>query len=206
MKAFVLTSCLCVLMAGKTIQTPALPPIDLEAQDYAIYSVVLNECFAKEKVQHIVIGDQTMMEFPPIMMGMTQFGGSMKKIHETASKETFEDYSEKNKAPVLLRERFSTGAPVVLISASERDRIFQIKDEGKKKTANPDGMKELQKLYPGSYGFTNLSRIGFSKDSTQALVYVGNICGGLCGSGRLFFLVKESGNWKIKLSATTWVS
>ena len=65
MKAFVLTSCLCVLMAGKTIQTPALPPIDLEAQDYAIYSVVLNECFAKEKVQHIVIGDQTMMEFPP---------------------------------------------------------------------------------------------------------------------------------------------
>jgi hypothetical protein len=206
MKTVAKTLFLYVFSAAYPVQAPTLPAIDSDAEHFRIYSLVLTEYFAKAKVQHIVVGEQTLMEFPPIMMGMTQFGDTMSEIRETAAKETLEDYTEKNRTPVILRGTFATIAPVVLISASERDTIFEIKGDGKKKTANPEGMKELQRLYPGCPGLTNLSRIGFNKSRDQALVYVGNICGGLCGSGQFFFLIKERGSWKIKLSATTWVS
>jgi len=146
------------------------------------------------------------MDFPPILMGMTSFGDSMKEIRETAAKDLLQDYTQKNKISVLLEARFSSRLPVALISEAQRDRIFDIKGEGEKKTANLDGLKELERLYPNSQGFLSLSRIGFNKDSTQALVYVGNVCGGLCGSGQFFFLVKAGNGWKVKLLATTWVS
>jgi hypothetical protein len=206
MKTVAVTLFLYALSVAYAVQAPTLPAIDSDAEHYKIYSLVLTEYFAKAKVQHIVVGEQTLLEFPPIMTAMTQFGDTMKKIRETAAKETLEDYTEKNRTPVILRGMFATIAPVLLISASERDTIFEIKGDGKKKTANPEGMKELQRLYPGSPGLSNLSRIGFNKSVDEALVYIGNICGGLCGSGRFFFLVKERGSWKIKLSATTWVS
>jgi hypothetical protein len=198
--------CFCALIGTQSAQSPA-PPTDAATSDeYAIYSAVLNESFADGKIHHIVIGDHTMMAFPPIMMGMSGFGDTLKKIRETAAKDTLADYDRKNKTAIPLQNRFSTRVPVVLISESERDEIFEIKGQADKKTANPAGMKELQRRYPNSQGFMNLSRIGLDKNAIQALIYAGNICGGLCGSGQVFFLRKEGGAWKVKLSATTWVS
>ncbi len=40
-----------------------------------------------------------------------------------------------------------------------------------------------------------LSAIGFNPDRTRALVYVGVVCGSLCGSGRYHFLVRKNGRW-----------
>ncbi len=203
---FLTILCFCALIGIQSAQSPTPSTDAVTSDEYAIYSAVLNKAFAGGKVQHIVVGDHTMMDFPPIMMGMSGFGDTMKEIRETAAKDTLKDYGQKNKTAIPLQNRFSTLVPVVLISESERDKIFEIKGQGEKKTANPAGMKELQRLYPNSQGFANLSRIGFDKNASQALVYVGNICGGLCGDGRVFFLVSEGGSWKVKLSAVTWVS
>jgi hypothetical protein len=149
-----------------------------------------------------------MMEFPPLMMGITSFGNNpeLKKIRETASKEMFEEYEKKNQAPVKLENKFSLSVPLVLLSEAERDKIFEIRRTGDKKTANPKGFQELARVYSKPQGFMNPSRIPFNPTKTQALVYVGNLCGGLCGSGEIILLVKDDGTWKIKYSATTWVS
>ena len=147
-----------------------------------------------------------MMTFPPIMAGMTSFGDPLGKIRQKIAKSTLEDYGRKNKSAMALENKFSSRIPVVLISAAERDKIFNIRGAGAHKSANFEGMKELQRLYPKSQGFMNISRIGFNQDNAQALVYIGNICGGLCGSGQFFLLAKEEGRWKIKLSSTAWVS
>jgi hypothetical protein len=45
-------------------------------EDSAIYSEVLRAHYATERIGHLVLGDHAMMEFPPAMVGMTQFGGS----------------------------------------------------------------------------------------------------------------------------------
>jgi len=52
----------------------------------------------------------------------------------------------------------------------------------------------------------SLSRIGFNSSKTQALVYVANVCGGLCGTGEFYLLGKVDGKWKIQNELIVWIS
>ena len=178
----------------------------LEDVDYEVYSQVLQTHFASDR--YLVIGDHTLMEFPPVMMASTGFGGSpqMKKLRADLSNETAHNYDQKNKASIALENRFSVKIPVVLLSASERDNIFSVEGDGASKRAGADGFNELNRLYPGAVAFMHVSRIGFDAKKTQALVYVGFVCGGLCGQGQFFLLVKEGSIWRIRHAATSWVS
>jgi hypothetical protein len=205
-----LASICVVLLTLQTVpvQKPDTPIEELPDEDYAIYSLVLQTHFAKDGVERIVLGDHTLMDFPPIMMGMTQFGGSedAKTIRESAAKETLEDYERRNKSSIALGNKFSLKAPLVLMSAAERDRVFMVTGEGKKRAARPKAMEAFQKLYPKAPGFMHISRIGFNAGRTQAFLYAGYVCGGLCGSGYIFLLTKENGKWKIQHVAMTWIS
>lgn len=184
------------------------PMPELTDDDYAIYSIILKEHFFPPNVEHLIIGDHTMMAFPPIMAGMAGFSDSpeVKRLRRAVAKDTEADYDAKNKVPVALENKFSLSTPVVLLSAADRDKIFDAKGEGDKKTADPKGMENLGRIYSKPQGFMSLSRIGFNKVRSQALVYAGNICGSLCGEGRVFLLVKDGNSWRIKYAATTWVS
>jgi hypothetical protein len=42
-----------------------------------------------------------------------------------------------------------------------------------------------------------VSAVGFNRDRTRALVYVGHHCGSLCGSGGYHLLVKKDGKWQV---------
>jgi hypothetical protein len=176
--------------------------------EYTIYSQAIAKQFVNDRVDRIVVGDHTLMAFPPIMMGMTQFGNSpeVRKLRQAVAKETLQDYEQKNKTSVALEEKFQLKVPIILISAIERDQIFLVADAGKQEIPNPKGLDEFHRLYPKSQGFMTLSRIGFNPNKTQALLYIGNLCGGLCGTGQLFLLVKEGNSWKIQSVATLWVS
>jgi hypothetical protein len=148
------------------------------------------------------------MDLPPIMMGMSRFGNApdMQKLRQATMKETLQDYEQKNKSAVALEEKFELEVPLILISEIERDRIFLVAVDGKKATPNPKGLDEFHRLYPKSQGFMTLSRIGFNPKKSQALLYIGNLCGGLCGSGQFALLAKEGKSWKIQNVATVWVS
>jgi hypothetical protein len=189
-------------------QGPVTPKPEVPDEDYAVYSLVIQTRFVKEGVERIVIADHTLMDLPPVMMGMTQFCGSqgMQRIREAAAKDTVQDYEQKNKSSVPLDKKFSLKVPLALISELERDRIFMTAKEREKKTGNPKGFEEFYRLYPKSPGFMTLSRVGFNPAKTQALLYIGNLCGGLCGSGQFFLLVREGSAWKILYAAMTWVS
>lgn len=208
MKALIWTCLLLVTFQAAPPQKLSTPSNELPDEDYAIYSLVLQTQFVRNGVERIVLGDHTLMAYPPIMMAMTQFGGSedAKKIRESANKETLQDYEQRNKTPVALAPKFTLKVPLVLMSAAERDRVFMLTGEGEKKVASPKGMDAFQKLYPKSPGFMNISRIGFNSDRTQAFLYVGFVCGGLCGEGHIFLLVKDNDVWKIQHAAMTWVS
>jgi hypothetical protein len=47
----------------------------------------------------------------------------------------------------------------------------------------------------GSYGFAEMSAVGFDATKTRALVHLGGHCGGDCGGGRHHFLEKVGGKW-----------
>ena len=208
MKTLTYMTCLLFLGVPLFSQGPAAPKPEVSDDDYAIYSVVIQTQFVKEGVERIVIGDHTSMALPPVMWGMTEFGGSeeMQKIRDTATKETVQDYEQKSKSSVPLEEKFSLKVQYALISEAERDRIFLTAKKGGKKTGDQNAFAEFYRLYPKSPGFMTLSRIAFNPARTQALLYIGNLCGNLCGSGHFFLLVKDGSAWKIRYAAMTWIS
>ena len=188
-------------------QEPATPEPATLDEECAVYSVVIQSRFVEKGIERIVVADHTLMGLPPVMMGMTEFGASqeMKKIRDVAIKDTVEDYEQKNKSSVPLEKKIPLKVPLVFISEDERDRIF-LTSKGGKEIGNPKGFEEFYRRYPKSPGFITLSRVGFNHAKTQALLYIGHLCGGLCGSGQFFLLVKERNSWKIQYAATTWVS
>ena len=50
--------------------------------------------------------------------------------------------------------------------------------------------------------YFSLSPVGFNRARTQAIVYLEETCGGLCGSFRFHFLEKVRGKWKEAAIAT----
>ena len=49
---------------------------------------------------------------------------------------------------------------------------------------------------PSSAAYVEMSPVGFNHEKTQAIVYIGSSCGGLCGSWRFHLLGKLHDNWK----------
>jgi hypothetical protein len=43
----------------------------------------------------------------------------------------------------------------------------------------------------------HVSAVGFNREGTRALVYVGHDCGSLCGGGGYHLLVKKDGQWQV---------
>jgi len=42
----------------------------------------------------------------------------------------------------------------------------------------------------------DVSAVGFNKDGSRGLVYLGHHCGSLCGGGQYRLLVKKDGRWQ----------
>jgi len=86
---------------------------------------------------------------------------------------------------------------VTLVTAKETNRIF-----------NPSGTswKGFVQKYPHAAGFTLLSAIGFNEPHDQALVYVGNSCNLLCGSGHFVLLERKHNRWSVVKTAILWTA
>jgi hypothetical protein len=59
-----------------------------------------------------------------------------------------------------------------------------------------EGWKEFYRQYPESGGIVEFSAVGFNADKTIAVVYMGRLCGPLCGMGAFYVLEKRDGKWK----------
>jgi hypothetical protein len=65
---------------------------------------------------------------------------------------------------------------------------------------------EFNKKYPRAAGYWEFSRPGYNTTHNEAIVYLANHCGGLCGTGNLVFLRKENGQWKVVRGRMLWIS
>jgi hypothetical protein len=66
--------------------------------------------------------------------------------------------------------------------------------------------KKFYAKYPGSTGILFFSKAGFNSKMTQAFIYAGRQCGGLCGFGKYILLEKKGSAWTIKNEMQLWVS
>ena len=59
--------------------------------------------------------------------------------------------------------------------------------------------------FPGARSLVRVSRVGFSADSSRALLYLGRTCGDLCGTGWKLQFARESGTpWRIVATQPVW--
>lgn len=59
--------------------------------------------------------------------------------------------------------------------------------------------------YPGLEGLIALSRVGFTADRMQAVLYRVRISGPKSGSGQYVFLAQKAGQWKIEKRVEVWL-
>jgi len=180
-------------------QTPAAPtPLEVStADDYTIYSIALTDLYGKQKIERIVLIDQTSMGFPPGMAATTQFGGKAQPLLNDFPKDAKEDFEARNKTHAKIEaDKFRTSFEIVLLEAEAARKLVE----------GGDSWKGFREKYPKSPGISLMSRPGVDAHKSHALLYVGNSCDMLCGGGTLIFLSKENGEWKVANKVTVWVS
>jgi hypothetical protein len=94
-----------------------------------------------------------------------------------------EDYAAKNKKKLALERKFDL-PEYALVGPAEIKPIQM-------RSRVADGFP-----FNASVIF-HVSAVGFNRDATRALVYVGHDCGSLCGGGQYHLLVKKDGQWQL---------
>jgi hypothetical protein len=172
----------------------------IEAEEYAVYAAVIKYNDRDDNPDRIfVIEEQPSPWITPSDAEKSEFYDEMRKSSSALQAETVEDLRAKNKESFKFTRNFNISRQYALISDAEIESIF--------KGGVGDGWKRFNEKYPKSNGISTFSRVGFNADKTQALVYRGNRCEGLCGSGLYYLLSKKNGVWTITGNVgPSWIS
>jgi hypothetical protein len=168
--------------------------------DAAIYSAALTKVVLKDRddKRQIVLLSQTSSAYPPALAAFSALAKPDRtELLDLTNPATKADFDAKAKLSCDLTTNPGLSAGVVFLSPKERDELF---------SKNTDPWKDFAKKYPNAAGFTIVSPIGFNAPHHQALVYVGNSCGMLCGTGYLVLLEKKKDKWIAAKTAKIWIS
>jgi hypothetical protein len=122
---------------------------------------------------------------------------SLRQKAPSLQQTTIDRFRKANRQQALLGRAFRFPVEYQIIDQAQLDPIFNRKG---------DIWGSYYKQYPGSQGIGTLSRVGFNADGTQALFYISNRCGGLCGGGSYVVMEKRDGHWVIEKEIEMWVS
>lgn len=109
--------------------------------------------------------------------------------------ETIAGYSARNARSSPLRQFLDLPMEARLLTEDEWKAIL---DQG--------GWDAFYARFPGAPGLTELSRVGFNRERTQALIYMGTMSHYLAGAGFFYLLEKEGDSWKVKDQVMVWIS
>jgi hypothetical protein len=110
-------------------------------------------------------------------------------------KDAITDYMSRNRQPRLLKRQFQINKAYELVSSDTIEALF-----------NQGSWDSFFLRYPDSAGYITISAVGFNKDKTRAVLYMGNSCGGLCGSWGFHLLEKTDGKWKSSPGVTCFTA
>jgi hypothetical protein len=171
---------------------------DNQRDEPLIYSAVVEELFAGKKlsdkpIKLILLENQTRFDdfegekavnaapnAPPMFKGLKP--------------ETMQSFIRQNarRHPLLIPVKASL--KVQLIDG----KIAQ-------ETVQNGGWEKLYASHPDCGGIVSLSKVGFDRGGTQALVYVAHVHGEDIGRGTILFLQKAGQQWKVQEKIANWV-
>jgi hypothetical protein len=173
-------ACLCwsSIAAGQT--SVAAKPYDVQ-EAYQIYSLLLpkEESYGLAKGR-LVIQQDAVQKHEALSSCLAD---------EAANKfrDAISDFDRLETKSWLLQRKFQIAKPYILVDSDTIGRVFR---------QLPGGWDSFYKRYPDSGGYLIISPVGFNNDKTQAIVYTGSSCGGVCGRWSFHLLEKVQGKWK----------
>jgi len=183
---------------SKPAQSATVPPsCTTSPDDSAIYLAALSKVVLEDRgdKRQVVLLSHTSAAYPPGMAAFTASATPDKtELLDAASTATKNDFDAKAKLSCDLTTNAALSAGVVFMSPNESDELF----------SKTSGWKDFAAKYPSAPGFTIVSAIGFDASHHQALVYVGNSCGMLCGAGYVVLLEKKKDKWIAAKTAKIW--
>ena len=172
---------------------------DPTTDEYAVYSALIQTMYVKKGIRTIVIAERT--QFSKVNWERRE--DYLKSILEElrpVSQETIEDFEKMNQQEVELASRLNLTVNYELLDPRRQPSGVKTPDESVKYWA------QFFERYPDSPGIISLSRVGFSSGKDQAVVYVSNLCGDLCGKGYYVLLINSDKGWKVQKEMMLWVS
>jgi hypothetical protein len=180
-----------------TVQdNPRAAPSD---EEYEIYSSVVKQMYVKPDTGLLVIEDRTFRYDPNLNLETYPWEEKHKGI--TIDQSTIDDYTSINKKPSnVVGKLFKLPVKTAIVTSDDLRVIFfagwgQVP------------WLEFYNRFPNSNGFIMLSRVGFSADHKQALLYTGSRCGPGCWDLHILLLAHGNSGWTVakeikKINAT----
>jgi len=109
------------------------------------------------------------------------WNGRAIRVHRS----TLADFKWANRTRVAVQ--IDSAVPHEYICAEEARRLL----------GGEDRWKEFHQKHPHSHGFYTLSRVGFSRDGTEALLYVDEFDGPIDDGPRFLLFWKFDGHWEL---------
>lgn len=199
---------LVVVVALTACNRSKATPGEFTANENDVVSAYVADVFANHKNQlqasKIVIlkttssGEDTLLPDEngrPIPWEKT--ADSLLRRAPSLQKTTVDAFRNANARQAILRPSFTPPVSYEIIDSAQLESAFK---------RNGGDWPAYYKQYPGSQGYATFSRVGFSADGTQALFFISNRCGALCGGGWYVVMEEQNGRWALLQEIHMWVS
>src|SRR6266513_1335038 len=208
----VLVGLLAMLPPARTTREVASADSGSEVTDaeYQVLSAYLTNAFAAKagkegagaEVSSIVIVNATKSDQDDTgneglkSASLSKLAKHLRKNDMALNRATVEDFRRVNSMQASFGSRFDLPVKYQLAAQTDINSVFK----------NHGWWSDYYKKYPGSRGWLEFSRVGFSPDRKQALFYVVNTCGDMCGGGSYVVMVKKDSGWGIAKEIPVWSS
>jgi hypothetical protein len=171
----------------------------LTAEDYSVYAALVEGLGGPEDPEEswngkqVFVADLTGADRDP----QSHWGGWGFRSQSKAapSHATVLDFQRNAQSSCPLNSELANTKSYRIITKEELEKAFK-----------GAGWEQFYKQYPEAGGYWIFSRPGYNSSRTEALLDVSHWCGGLCGTGHLYFLVKQNGQWKVQNRLILWIS
>jgi hypothetical protein len=166
---------------------------ELRREEHAVYSALINERFAQDKSKSVVICEFTTRRGIDLLRERFRYiYGRISGL----SRGTANNFLRKREPVRLSDDFFNVDVKCIVMSKGEEKQVF----------GDSRAWERFYEKYPASSGLIRMSRVGFNRRMTEALVYAENQSDYLAGSGVFYLITKEDKVWRVSGELPVWIS
>jgi hypothetical protein len=189
----------CIYPSEGAPQSPYETKFECEPtpDDYAVWWALIRALEAPEYLQGKELVVATATAKPSQLSEGGGSWGSSPNSKDAPAKDTMADFAVHARRFCTVEMHLGNPQSYRIISQGELDKIF---------AKGGGNWKEFYRRYPKAGGVWQFSRPGYNSARDETVLYVSHSCGGLCGTGNLYFLVKQNDHWVVKNRLELWIS